>query len=135
MRILRLQSLALVATGVRNRRPLQPTPRERFNMFAGDLYQNGRLERLHLALEEVVGTPLEIRGRSSEPIDLWRRTTNEVRPHVAPGMRCPVEIALGLVQRPGGNHDTAYRILPQISGQGEAARKAREMVQRKAGSS
>jgi transposase InsO family protein len=58
----------------------------------GKPYQNGRLERLHLTLEEVVGTPSASPRAQQRAIDLWRRDYNEHRPHDALGMRCPVEI-------------------------------------------
>ena len=58
----------------------------------GKPYQNGRLERLHLTLEEVVGTPSANPRAQQRAIDLWRRDYNEVRPHEALSMRCPSEI-------------------------------------------
>lgn len=58
----------------------------------GKPYQNGRLERLHLTLEEVVGTPAANPRGQQRAIDLWRRDYNEVRPHEALGMCCPIEI-------------------------------------------
>jgi hypothetical protein len=49
----------------------------------GKPYQNGRLERLHLTLEEVVGTPSANPRAQQRAIDLWRRDYNEIRPHEA----------------------------------------------------
>ena len=58
----------------------------------GKPYQNGRLERLHLTLEEVVGTPSANPRAQQRAIDLWRKDYNEHRPHEALGMRCPIDV-------------------------------------------
>jgi transposase InsO family protein len=58
----------------------------------GKPYQNGRQERLHLTLEEVVGTPSANPRAQQRAIDLWRKDYNENRPHEALGMRSPVEV-------------------------------------------
>ena len=58
----------------------------------GKPYQNGRLERLHLTLEEVVGTPSANPRAQQRAIDLWRRDYNEIRPHEALAMHRPAEI-------------------------------------------
>jgi transposase InsO family protein len=58
----------------------------------GKPYQNGRLERLHLTLEEVVATPSVNPRAQQRAIDIWRKDYNEHRPHEALGMRRPVEV-------------------------------------------
>ena len=55
----------------------------------GKPQQNGRQERLHRTLEEVVGTPATDRRKQQRAIDLWRRQYNEVRPHEALQLRTP----------------------------------------------
>jgi putative transposase len=57
----------------------------------GNPQQNGRLERLHRTLEEVVGSPAKNVGAQQRPLDYWRRDYNEVRPHEALGMRVPAD--------------------------------------------
>ena len=55
----------------------------------GKPQQNGRQERLHRTLEEVVGTPAASPRAQQRAIDVWRRQYNEVRPHEALGLRTP----------------------------------------------
>jgi hypothetical protein len=55
----------------------------------GKPYQNGRQERLHRTLEEVVATPASNARTQQRAIDLWRRQYNEVRPHEALRLRTP----------------------------------------------
>lgn len=57
----------------------------------GKPQQNGRLERLHRTLEEVVGVPAKNVRAQGHAIDYWRQDYNEVRPHEALGMRVPAE--------------------------------------------
>jgi len=57
----------------------------------GKPQQNGRQERVHLTLEEVVGKPAINLRAQQRALDLWRRTYNEVRPHEALSMRCPID--------------------------------------------
>ncbi len=57
----------------------------------GKPQQNGRLERLHRTLEEVVGSPAKNVVAQQRPLDFWRRDYNEVRPHEALGMRVPAD--------------------------------------------
>jgi putative transposase len=57
----------------------------------GKPQQNGRLERLHRTLEEVVGSPAKDAHAQQRPLDYWRRDYNEVRPHEALGMRVPAD--------------------------------------------
>jgi transposase InsO family protein len=58
----------------------------------GKPQQNGRQERVHLTLEEVVGTPAANLRAQQKALDLWRQTYNEVRPHEALSMNCPVDV-------------------------------------------
>jgi transposase InsO family protein len=55
----------------------------------GKPQQNGRLERFHRTLEEVVGSPAKNVSAQGRAIDYWRQDYNEVRPHEALGMRVP----------------------------------------------
>jgi putative transposase len=65
----------------------------------GKPYQNGRLERLHRTLEEVVGRPAKNARAQQQAIDYWRRDYNEVRPHEALGMRVPADAYQGSKRR------------------------------------
>jgi transposase InsO family protein len=58
----------------------------------GKPQQNGRLERVHLTLEEVVAEPLPNPTAQQRAIDLWRYDYNEVRPHEALGMKPPATV-------------------------------------------
>src|SRR3954470_7206688 len=53
----------------------------------GEPQQNGRLERAHLTLEEIVSTPAEDAYAQQRQLDPWRREYNEERPHEALGQR------------------------------------------------
>jgi len=55
----------------------------------GKPQQNGRQERLHRTLEEVVGTPATNARTQQRAIDVWRRVYNEVRPHESLKLRTP----------------------------------------------
>lgn len=55
----------------------------------GKPQQNGRLERLHRTLEEVVGSPAKNVETQQRAIDYWRHDYNHQRPHEALGMRVP----------------------------------------------
>ena len=55
----------------------------------GKPQQNGRQERLHASLEEVVGTPAPSIRPQQRALDLWRREYNHERPHEALGQRPP----------------------------------------------
>jgi len=55
----------------------------------GKPQQNGRLERFHRTLEEVVGAPAKNASAQQRPLDFWRQDYNQVRPHEALGMRVP----------------------------------------------
>jgi len=55
----------------------------------GKPQQNGRQERLHRTLEEVVGTPAANPRAQQRAIDVWRRQYNELRPHEALKLRTP----------------------------------------------
>ena len=57
----------------------------------GKPQQNGRLERLHRTLEEVVGSPAKNVQAQAREISFWRQDYNEVRPHEALGMRVPAD--------------------------------------------
>jgi putative transposase len=57
----------------------------------GKPQQNGRQERAHLTLEEVVSKPALNRRTQQRALDLWRRTYNEVRPHEALAMGTPYD--------------------------------------------
>jgi len=57
----------------------------------GKPQQNGRLERLHRTLEEVVGSPAKNVKAQGREISFWRQDYNEVRPHEALGMRVPAD--------------------------------------------
>lgn len=57
----------------------------------GKPQQNGRLERFHRTLEEVVATPAKNAQAQQRPLDYWRQDYNEVRPHEALGMRAPAD--------------------------------------------
>jgi putative transposase len=57
----------------------------------GKPQQNGRLERFHRTLEEVVSSPAASVPAQQRPLDYWRRDYNEVRPHEALGMRVPAD--------------------------------------------
>jgi putative transposase len=58
----------------------------------GKPHQNGRLERVHLTLEEVVATPSANPTDQQRAIDLWRYEYNEVRPHEALNMKPPAAV-------------------------------------------
>ena len=58
----------------------------------GKPQQNGRQERVHLTLEEVVGKPAANLRAQQRALDLWRQTYNEVRPHEALAMSCPSDV-------------------------------------------
>jgi len=58
----------------------------------GKPQQNGRQERVHLTLEEVVATPAANLRAQQRALDLWRQTYNEVRPHEALAMSCPADV-------------------------------------------
>jgi transposase InsO family protein len=53
--------------------------------------QNGRLERLHRTLEEVVGSPAKNVEAQQRALDHWRHDYNHQRPHEALGMRVPAD--------------------------------------------
>jgi len=55
----------------------------------GKPQQNGRLERFHRTLEEVVGSPAKDARAQQRPLDYWRQDYNEVRPHEALGCVYP----------------------------------------------
>jgi hypothetical protein len=55
----------------------------------GEPQQNGRLERAHLTLEEIVSAPAEDAAAQQRQLDPWRREYNEERPHEALGQRPP----------------------------------------------
>lgn len=57
----------------------------------GKPQQNGRQERVHLTLEEVVSKPSTNCRSQQRALDLWRRTYNEVRPHEALAMGTPYD--------------------------------------------
>jgi transposase InsO family protein len=56
----------------------------------GKPQQNGRQERVHLTLEEVVAPPRAHIAAQQRALDLWRREYNEERPHEALGQKPPV---------------------------------------------
>jgi transposase InsO family protein len=58
----------------------------------GKPQQNGRQERLHRTLEEVVGNPAANARAQQRAIDIWRRQYNEVRPHEALSLRRPGDV-------------------------------------------
>ncbi len=58
----------------------------------GKPYQNGRQERVHLTLEEVVGQPAAHPRAQQRALDLWRHEYNEIRPHEALRMKTPAAI-------------------------------------------
>lgn len=58
----------------------------------GKPQQNGRLERVHLTLEEVVADPASNPITQQRAIDLWRYEYNEVRPHEALHMKPPAKV-------------------------------------------
>jgi putative transposase len=58
----------------------------------GKPQQNGRLERCHLTLEEVVTPPAENLIEQRRLIDEWRRDYNEDRPHEALGDVAPAVV-------------------------------------------
>ena len=60
----------------------------------GKPQQNGRLERVHLTLEEVVAAPAATPIQQQRAIDLWRYEYNEVRPHEALHMKPPAAVYL-----------------------------------------
>jgi transposase InsO family protein len=55
----------------------------------GKPQQNGRQERLHRTLEEVVSEPAANPRAQQRVIDVWRRQYNELRPHEALKLRTP----------------------------------------------
>jgi putative transposase len=61
--------------------------------------QNGRLERLHRSLEEVIERPGRDLRAQQRRFDLWRREYNEERPHEALGMRTPASFYAPSVKR------------------------------------
>ena len=58
----------------------------------GEPQQNGRLERAHLTLEEIVSTPATDAAAQQRQLDPWRREYNEERPHEALGQRPPAHL-------------------------------------------
>jgi len=58
----------------------------------GEPQQNGRLERAHLTLEEIVSTPAENAHAQQRQLDPWRREYNQDRPHEALGQRPPAHL-------------------------------------------
>jgi putative transposase len=58
----------------------------------GEPQQNGRLERAHLTLEEIVSTPAKNAHAQQRQLDPWRREYNEERPHEALGQRPPAHL-------------------------------------------
>lgn len=58
----------------------------------GEPQQNGRLERAHLTLEEIVSTPAENAAAQQRELDPWRREYNHERPHEALGQRPPARL-------------------------------------------
>jgi putative transposase len=58
----------------------------------GKPQQNGRQERVHLTMEEVVATPAAHPRAQQRALDLWRYEYNEVRPHEALRMKPPAAI-------------------------------------------
>jgi transposase InsO family protein len=58
----------------------------------GEPQQNGRLERAHLTLEEIVSTPAEDAAAQQRQLGPWRREYNEERPHEALGQRPPAHL-------------------------------------------
>ena len=58
----------------------------------GKPQQNGRQERLHRTLEEVVGAPAKNPRAQQRAIDVWRRQYNELRPHEALKLRTPNDV-------------------------------------------
>jgi putative transposase len=55
----------------------------------GKPQQNGRHERMHLTMEEVVSKPRAHLRAQQRALDLWRREYNEERPHEALGQKTP----------------------------------------------
>ena len=55
----------------------------------GEPQQNGRQERIHRTLEEVVGNPARNLQTQQRALDLFRREYNEERPHEALGLATP----------------------------------------------
>lgn len=58
----------------------------------GKPHQNGRQERAHLSLEEVVTPPSANLRAQQRAIDLWRKEYNEERPHEALKQKTPLSI-------------------------------------------
>lgn len=58
----------------------------------GEPQQNGRVERVHLTLEEIVSTPAADIAAQQRQLDPWRREYNEERPHEALGQRPPAHL-------------------------------------------
>jgi putative transposase len=58
----------------------------------GEPQQNGRLERAHLTLEEIVSTPAHDVVAQQRQLDPWRREYNDERPHEALGQRPPAHL-------------------------------------------
>lgn len=58
----------------------------------GEPQQNGRLERAHLTLEEIVATPAQDVMAQQRELGPWRREYNEERPHQALGQRPPAHL-------------------------------------------
>lgn len=58
----------------------------------GEPQQNGRLERAHLTLEEIVATPARDVIAQQRELGPWRREYNEDRPHEALGQRPPAHL-------------------------------------------
>jgi putative transposase len=55
----------------------------------GKPQQNGRHERMHLTMEEVVAKPSANLRAQQRALDFWRREYNEERPHEALGQKTP----------------------------------------------
>jgi transposase InsO family protein len=58
----------------------------------GKPQQNGRLERMHLTLDEAIDPPRASPPAQQRAFDLWRRVYNEERPHEALGQRPPASV-------------------------------------------
>jgi hypothetical protein len=58
----------------------------------GKPQQNGRQERVHLTLEEVVSAPAANPRLQQRALDVWRHEYNSVRPHEALAMKTPERV-------------------------------------------
>jgi transposase InsO family protein len=58
----------------------------------GKPQQNGRQERVHLTMEEVVASPAANPRSQQSALDVWRYEYNEVRPHEALAMKPPATV-------------------------------------------